>query len=66
MKINRLMDEIVKEKGLKQTYLAERVGMTPDAVSKILRGERKLTAEEFLVFCDVLDVNPNVFRTTAA
>lgn len=66
MKINRMMAEIVASKGIKQTYLSKETGMTPDTISKILRGERKMLAEEFLLLCDVLDVSPESFRNTAA
>ena len=66
MKINKMIAEIVEQKGLKQTYIAEKTGMTVDAVSRILRSERKLTAEEFLVFCELLNVSPEDFRNSAA
>lgn len=66
MKINRLIAKIVEERGLKQLYIAEKTGLTPDVVSKILRGERRLTAEEFLTFCDVLNISPDIFRSNVA
>lgn len=66
MKINRLFAKIIEDRGIKQLYIAEKTGMTPDVVSKILRGERKLSAEEFLMFCDVLDVSPDIFRNNVA
>lgn len=66
MKINRTMAEIVASKGIKQAYLAKETGMSPDTISKILRGERKILAEEFLLLCDVLEVSPEIFRNTAA
>jgi transcriptional regulator with XRE-family HTH domain len=62
MRINRTLAEIVEKRGIKQSYIAEKTGMSPDMVSKTLRGDRKLTAEEFLIFCEVLDISPELFR----
>ncbi len=63
MKINRIFAEIVEQKGIKQAYLAEKTGMTADMISKILRGERRIMADEFLTLCEVLDVSPELFRS---
>lgn len=62
MKINRIFAEIVEQKGIKQAYLAEKTGMSADMISKILRGERRIMADEFLTLCEVLDVSPELFR----
>ncbi len=54
-----LIDEIaeyVKAKGIKQSVLADAVGITPQAMSETLRGERALKAEEFVDICEFLEV----------
>lgn len=61
MRVNEKLAQIVKERGIKQTYLSERTGYSIDTISKILRSERKLTAEEFFVFCKVLELDPVIF-----
>ena len=65
MNINMKIASIVSERGIKQTYIAEKTGWSNDKVSKLLRGAIKLTAEDFLTLCSVLDLNPSDFRLTA-
>lgn len=65
MNINLKIKEIVESRGIKQSHICEKTGMTTDSVSRILKGTRKITAEEFLTLCEVLDIDPNIFRQTA-
>lgn len=65
MRINEMFNKIVVERGIKQTYIAEKTGWSNDKVSKLLRGALKMTAEDFLTLCAVLDLNPSDFRATA-
>lgn len=65
MNINMKIAQIVTERGIKQTYIAEKTGWSNDKVSKMLRGALKMTAEDFLTLCAVLDLNPSDFRATA-
>lgn len=65
MRINEMFNKIVAERGIKQTYIAEKTGWSNDKVSKLLRGALKMTAEDFLTLCAVLDLNPSDFRATA-
>lgn len=64
MTVNEKLKKIVEEKGLKQSYLCEHTGMTADAISRILNSNRKVTAEEFLGICQVLDVDPRQFLSS--
>ena len=65
MRINEMFNKIVTERGIKQTYIAEKTGWSNDNVSKLLRGAQKMTAEDFLTLCSVLDINPSDFRISA-
>ena len=65
MRTNKLLAKIVEQRGIKQIYISEKTGLSADVISKILRSERKMTAEEFLAICDALDINANEFRATA-
>lgn len=56
------LNRFITEKGIKQVHLSRKTGMAPDIVSKILKGKRKITAEEFLLICDALEIDPNMFR----
>lgn len=61
MNINEKLAEIVTERGLKQSFIAEKTGLKPDAVSRILTNKRSIQADEFLKICDLLDINPREF-----
>lgn len=62
MDISGHINTVINEKGLKQSFVANAVGISPDRFSKILNSNRKLLADEFLKICTVLDIDPNVFR----
>ena len=63
MRVYERLNNYISEKGLKQTYVAEKSGLTADNLSKILNGNRKLTAEEFLNICKVLSLDPKEFQS---
>lgn len=65
MNINLKFKEIVEERGIKQASICEKTGMTPDSISRIFMGKRKISADEFLTLCSVLDIDPNIFREPA-
>lgn len=66
MTINEKLDDYIKSKGIKQKVVADRAQLSADTLSKILRNERKLMADEFLRICVVLDVDPGEFRTDSS
>lgn len=63
--INLRLKEIIESRGIKQSYISEQIGMTTDAISRILNGTRKITGEELLNICDLLDIDPRSLRKTA-
>lgn len=65
MDLNLQLKEIIEARGIKQAYICKNTGMTPDSVSRILRGERKITGEELLAICELLDIDPRILRKTA-
>ena len=66
MTINEWLNAYVSENGIKQIYIAQKTGLTPDTVSKILNGSRGILADEFLLICSALNIDPNVFRNRSA
>lgn len=51
----------IKEKGIKQTFIAEKAGIpdfTAQKLSFSLTGYRKMQVAEFLAVCRVIGVNP--------
>lgn len=65
MSLNQRLREIIEGRGIKQSYICERIGMTADALSRILNGTRKITGEELLSLCDLLEIDPRVLRQSA-
>lgn len=48
--------DYMKENGYTQTYVARKIGVSRDAISRILCGKRKLSVEEYCDICCVLGV----------
>ena len=66
MSINERLSVYVSENGIKQVYIAQKTGLTPDTVSKMLSGRRRILADEFLLICNALNIDPNIFRNKSA
>ena len=66
MSINKRLSEYVSDNGIKQVYIAQKTGLPADTVSKMLNGNRRILADEFLVICMALDIDPNIFREKSA
>lgn len=62
MYINEYINSYMEERGIKQSFLSQKTGISQDAISKILRNARGISAEEFIKICIALDIDPNVFR----
>lgn len=65
MSINQKLKQYVDEKGIKQSYIRQKTGLSADAVSRVLNSTRKLQADEFLSICAALELDPNYFRESA-
>lgn len=55
--IRMFLRDKIDQKGIKLTYLASKLGISIDLVSKCINGTRKISAEEFLKMCKLLDVS---------
>lgn len=65
MFLNLRLKEIIESRGIKQAYICEKIGITADALSRILNCTRKITGEELLKLCDFLDIDPRSLRQSA-
>lgn len=54
----------IKEKGIKQKFIAEKAGMDPKRLSMSLTGRRHLTVEEFLALCTAAEISPTAYPIT--
>jgi len=56
--------DCVLASGLKQEYIANKIGIKPAKLSLILNGKRRLTADELRDICYAIDISPNVLFDT--
>ena len=54
---------IIDEKGLKQKYVAEKVGITEQTLSNYLACRSGIRADMIPAFCKALEVDPNALYT---
>lgn len=55
------MRQHIQEVGLKQSVIAQKIGITDSSLSLALLGKRKLEAGEYVSICNVLDVPLDFF-----
>lgn len=60
LRIKKYLDE----KGIKYSYVADKIGMPMNIFSPLLSGKRKMTAEEYLLICKAIGVDANYFSDT--
>lgn len=60
MVYERIADYLT-DKGIKQAFLSRETGLSANAVSQILKGERKITIEEYISICTALGVELSYF-----
>ena len=56
--VNEHISAAVADSGLKQKYIAERIGMSEPTLSAVLAGKRKVDVDEFFGLCQVLKKTP--------
>lgn len=60
--IYQAIKKFIDENGLTQSFIARKAGMTKVALSESLRGNRRLTADEYVRICDALGVSADFFN----
>lgn len=66
MNANEVIRQNIASRGIKQNYVAERAGITPELLRRSLAGDRKIPADEFVAICLVLGLDIKDFRATTA
>ena len=57
--IQTILCNIIKEKGLRKSYVANKAGYSTQQFSGILNGRRKVTYDDIIRISKVLNVTPN-------
>jgi transcriptional regulator with XRE-family HTH domain len=55
------LSDKIKEKGIKQRFIAEKIGISEQAFSFSMTGRRNLQTEEFLAACDAIGEDPREY-----
>lgn len=58
--------EYIRNTGIKQSSICEKTGINKDAMSAMMRGERRMTANEFETICIAIGKEPNDFASWLA
>jgi plasmid maintenance system antidote protein VapI len=61
MNVQAKIAEYVQNNGIMQRFIAEQTGLSDVIVSNIINLKRKMTADEFVLFCKALNKQPNDF-----
>lgn len=61
MNIQAKIAEYVFSSGIKRSFIAEKTGYPYNTVRNILSCKKKMTADEFVTFCRVLNKDPMYF-----
>lgn len=61
MEANKKINDYLKEHGISQTFIAEKLGISRTRMSMMLNGKRKMTADDLIKICKILKVSPEMF-----
>lgn len=57
--VNDRISAAVEDSGLKQKFIADKIGISEPSFSAMLSGKRKVDVDEFFGLCMVLNMNPD-------
>lgn len=63
--LGALAKEYMRQNGIKQSYVAEKMGISPQILGQILNGNRKIEAKEFFDLCEAIGVDAAEFAQSA-
>ena len=57
--------DVIKERGFKQSAIAQMANLTPSKLSQTLKKARRLDANEMFAICNAIGINPQDLRAIA-
>lgn len=63
-KVNENIKKIIEEKGLKQKYVAKKMGMSESSFSACINEKKIIRPEHIQKICNILEVTPNELINT--
>ncbi len=64
MTANEVIRNVIESRGIKQNFVADKAGISPELLRRSLNGERKIPADEFVAICVVLGLDIRDFEKT--
>ncbi len=61
MHVEKNIRAFLKQKGIKQTHIAEKCGWTKQRISNLVCGKKKMTADELAAICEAVGVPYDYF-----
>ena len=58
---NKILLQLLEDKGMKQIYVANKIGISGQSMSALIHGNKKFTADIAFQLGKVLGVPPNIF-----
>lgn len=58
--------QYLESKGITQAFVAEKSGIAANILNPALKAKRRLTAEEYFIICEVLEVPLDTFKDNKA
>ncbi|MCC8097115.1 MAG: helix-turn-helix domain-containing protein [Eubacterium sp.] len=65
MMLGKKIKTFLNQRGIRQNFICEKTGLSAQTVSAMLNGDRKITAEEYFLICEALNVKADFFIETA-
>lgn len=62
--VHEKLDLYIKNKGIKQSRIADATGISNSLLSQYLSGKVKMPADKFFAICDFLEVSSDTFKPT--
>ena len=56
--IGAYIKEYMKDKGIKQSFVAEKINLSPQILGAMLNGQRKIEVAEFYAICSAMEADP--------
>lgn len=59
--LGNLIKTYLKDNGIKQSFLASELSLKENVLTSMLKGNRKISAEEYIIICKVLNLEMTYF-----
>ena len=56
--LGEYLKKYMKDNGIKQVFVSEKTGISPQKLGVILKDKQKITAQEYFKICAVIGIDP--------